>query len=142
MRHKLTSKSNNASQTTNILLFVCYVFVIFINSAAAKNGKEIFENNCRVCHGEYLHGDMPGVPDLFIQRAWSKKPDSEIHKFVKDGTEASGKSIVMPSKGGNPNLTDEEIESAVQHMREILEQKSLQPDKPYSESRSKTSGEL
>ena len=93
---------------------------MFFNYANANNGKEIYLNNCRACHGEYLHGEMPGVPDLFINRAWTTKLDSQIHKFVKEGTEASGKIIVMPSKGRNPNLTDEEIKSAVQYMREII----------------------
>ena len=93
------------------------VFIAFYNSANADSGKEIFQNNCQVCHGEHLHGDMPGVPDLVINRAWTKKLDSKVHEFVKEGTEASGKVIVMPAKGGNPHLTDEEIKSAVEYLR-------------------------
>ena len=92
----------------------------------AENGEEIYKNNCLVCHGELLHGNMPGVPDLVINRAWSKKLDSQLHKFVEEGTEATGEAIVMPSKGGNPNLTEEQIKSAVEHMRKVLKSNSLQ----------------
>lgn len=108
-----------------VFMLALGIFIGFANSANAGNGKEIFINNCRVCHGENLHGDMPGVPDLSINRAWTMKLDSQIHKFVKEGTEASGKVISMPAKGGNPNLTDSEIKSAVQYMRKIIKKSPL-----------------
>lgn len=104
----------------NISLLVLSLFIGFYNDANATNGKEVFRNNCQACHGEHLHGDMPGVPDLVINRTWTKKLDSKVHKFVKEGTEVSGNTIVMPAKGGNPHLTDKEIKSALHYMREII----------------------
>ncbi len=113
-------------KTRGILLLVLCSFFVFMNSVKADNGKKIYDNNCLVCHGENLHGDMPGVPDLIINRAWTMNLDAQIHKFVTEGTENSGKAIVMPSKGGNPNLSDEQIKSAIMYMRDILKRSSPQ----------------
>ena len=100
----------------SVLIF----YAIYTNSAYPANGEDIYNNNCILCHGEYAHGAMPGVPDLYINRAWSKKLDAQLIKRINEGIQSTDTAIAMPPKGGNPNLTDEEIKASLNYMRKML----------------------
>lgn len=96
------------------------IFLLSVNNSFAANGEDIYNNNCILCHGEYAHGAMPGVPDLYINKAWSMRTDSELVKRINAGIQSTDTAIAMPPKGGNPNLTDEDIKVSVQYMRKLL----------------------
>ena len=96
------------------------IFMLSVNNSFAASGEEIYNNNCILCHGEYAHGAMPGVPDLYINRAWTMKLDSQLVKRINEGIQSTDTAIAMPPKGGNPNLTDEDIKASLQHMRKLL----------------------
>jgi mono/diheme cytochrome c family protein len=79
-----------------------------IPPAAAKEGREIFDTRCSVCHGKEGKGDGPGAAGLnpkprdLSDSAWQKSvDDTYIEKIIQYGGIAVGKSAMMP---GNPDL--------------------------------------
>lgn len=75
-------------------------------------GKEVYGKTCVACHAT----GVSGAPKTGDKGAWS----GHIHHGLDHMTESviKGKGA-MPARGGNDNLTDEEIEAAVNY---ILEQ--------------------
>jgi len=86
----------------------------------ATKGYEVYTNNCTVCHGEDGEGLMPGVPDLNISRDWFSQTDEKLIEKIKRGTQQSDILIAMPPKGGNPNLTDDDILDVIVYMRKAF----------------------
>jgi len=79
-----------------------------IPPAAAKEGREIFDTRCSVCHGKEGKGDGPGASGLnpkprnLTDSEWQKSvDDTYIEKIIQYGGIAVGKSAMMPS---NPDL--------------------------------------
>lgn len=73
-------------------------------------GKEVWLNNCKVCHGSGLGGaPVIGNMDHWGQRIAKGKDvlyDHAINGYFGDIGE-------MPAKGANPSLTDEQVKAAV-----------------------------
>ena len=99
---------------------VLAIFIASVNTAYSVSGEDVYNTNCILCHGEYAHGAMPGVPDLYINRAWTMELDSQLIKRINEGIQSTDTAIAMPPKGGNPNLTDEDIKASLLHMRKLL----------------------
>jgi len=72
-------------------------------------GKDVYERVCSACHDNGVAGAIK-ITDKAIWR-------SHIHHGIDHMVESviKGKGA-MPARGGDPNLTDEEIESAVQYI--------------------------
>jgi cytochrome c5 len=89
----------------------------------AAKGKEIFSTTCLACHGE---GGV-GVPNLgkdmttstFIHGA----NDEDLLAFIKKGRDPSDPAnttgVAMPSKGGNPALSDEDLMDVIAYVRTL-----------------------
>jgi cytochrome c5 len=80
-------------------------------------GKNIYEANCAGCHD----AGVTGAPKPGDKPAWSKRMASGLEVMVKksiDGFE--GETGLMPPKGGNASLTDEEVTNAVDYMASKL----------------------
>ena len=77
-----------------------------------KAGEKIYNETCVACHGEDGKGTIPGAPDL-NQRGEGvlSKSHEVLAKHIKDGFQTPGAPIAMPPKGGNPDLTDADIEN-------------------------------
>ena len=77
------------------------------------DGKTIFGNLCHSCH-ETGAGGSPRITD---KAAWAPRVAEGLDTLVKHAIEGyTGKSGVMPAKGGNPALTDEQIKATVSWM--------------------------
>jgi len=79
-------------------------------------GKRVFNSLCFTCHGnEQGVGGLPGVPHFGDKQAWAGRiaqGTALLYEHALKGfTGESG--IAMPAKGGNPNLTDDEIKATV-----------------------------
>jgi cytochrome c5 len=78
-------------------------------AAAPKSGKEVFSGVCTACHT----AGVMNAPKFGDKAAWAariaKGEDALVQSAIK-GLNA------MPPKGGNPNLSDDEIKATVQYM--------------------------
>ena len=102
----------------SVLLIVISAGIV--HKVYSSEGGAVYSTNCLICHGEYAHGAMPGVPDLYINRAWLMQSDTKLLKRINEGIQSSDSAIAMPPKGGNTNLTNEDIKASIQHMRKLL----------------------
>jgi len=80
----------------------------FKGGDAAKGGK-IYNETCVACHGADGHGVVPGAPDFTQKGGVLAKPHAVMAQHIKKGFREPGKPLAMPPKGGNPDLTDEDI---------------------------------
>lgn len=76
---------------------------------AERSGKEVVEAVCIMCHGSGAHG----APKIGNTKAWSKLASRGLTGLSKSALKGIRQ---MPSHGGNPSLTDTEIERAITYM--------------------------
>lgn len=75
----------------------------------AAKGSKIYHETCIACHGADGRGAVPGAPDFTKSGGVLSKPHSVMARHIKQGFREPGKPIAMPPKGGNPDLTDQDI---------------------------------
>lgn len=77
------------------------------------DGKTIFDSLCHTCH----EAGIAGAPKVGDAGAWKPRIAQGTGTLVDHAIKGfQGKSGVMPPKGGNPALTDEQVNAAVQWM--------------------------
>lgn len=87
------------------------------------NGLELYRGTCIVCHGEGGVGieglGKPWVGSTFI----NERTDDEMLAFLQVGRPADDPlnttGIAMLPRGGNPNLTDEDLLDLIAYMRTL-----------------------
>ena len=86
-------------------------------AADAGRGGEIYAQTCVACHGADGRGVLPGVPDFTSASGPLAKEDALL-QHITDGFQTPGSPMAMPSKGGNPDLTEEDVMSVLRYLRE------------------------
>ncbi|NTV98711.1 MAG: cytochrome c5 family protein [Chlorobiaceae bacterium] len=77
------------------------------------DSKVIYETNCAACHDS----GMAGAPKPGDASEWEKRMAQGFEALVKKSIEGyEGNKGVMPPKGGNENLTENEFRQAVSYM--------------------------
>ena len=79
-------------------------------SPALAQGKAIVEANCFVCHAQGING----APIIGNQKMWNKRLPKGLDTLADHAI--NGFAGMMPAKGGNPDLSDEDIRLAVSYM--------------------------
>ncbi len=81
---------------------------------AVDIGKQVYTGLCFSCHSTGL----PGIPQVGDAAAWTERAANGnallYERAITGFTGASG--IMMPPKGGNPALSDDEVRAAVDYM--------------------------
>lgn len=77
--------------------------------AAPKSGKDVFNGVCTACHT----AGVLGAPKFGDKAAWAARIAKGEDVLVSSALKGFN---AMPPKGGNPNLSDDEIKAAVQYM--------------------------
>ncbi len=85
-----------------------------VEASATSGGAQIVTQVCSMCHAT----GMMGSPKLGDADAWAPR--------IEKGTDALYDSALhglnmMPPRGGRPDLTDEEVKSAVDHMLSLVQ---------------------
>lgn len=79
-------------------------------AAEARTGEQVYGLACQACHGS----GVLGAPKMGDGSAWkarlSGRSFDDLVKSAVNGLNA------MPARGGNPNLSDEELANAIQYM--------------------------
>ena len=78
-------------------------------------GKTVYDANCGACH----EAGMMGAPKPGDKAAWSARIAQGLEVMTKNSIAGfTGKAGLMPAKGGNASLSDEEVTNAVAFMAE------------------------
>jgi cytochrome c5 len=90
--------------------------VVLAAPAAAKGsmtGEQVYGQICKTCH----EAGLAGAPKVGDKAAWAPRIAQGEKTLVQHAVAGyQGKSGVMPPKGGNADLTDEEVQRAVAFM--------------------------
>ncbi len=85
------------------------------NSAPEMTGKQVYESTCFACHAD----GIAGAPKLGDKAAWEPRLAQDMEVLVSHAINGfQGSTGVMPPKGGNMTLTDEQVRAAVTYMVE------------------------
>lgn len=79
------------------------------NTAEVSPGEELVKKNCKVCHAQGING----APIIGNAKMWEPRITKGVDELANNATNGFG---LMPAKGGNTALTDEEIRLAVEFM--------------------------
>lgn len=83
-----------------------------------SRGKAVYEQTCIACHGSNGKSSIPGVANLAQKGGPLSKSDAELLSSIKDGLQRPGAVMTMPPKGGNPNLTDQDVSAVLLYLRQ------------------------
>ncbi len=84
-------------------------------ASADATGKKVYETACKLCH----EGGLGGAPKQGDADEWKRRAEKGMDALVKNAIEGfQGETGVMPPKGGQMQLSDEEVAAAVQFMVE------------------------
>ncbi|WP_165007546.1 c-type cytochrome [Neisseria yangbaofengii] len=82
-------------------------------AAAGVDGKAVYDGLCMACHAS----GVAGAPKVGNAADWKERLAQGKDTLYKHSIEGfTGKKGMMPAKGGNPSLTDDEIKAAVDYM--------------------------
>ena len=81
------------------------------NALAPGAGKKVYINDCSSCHKLGLIG----APKIGDKAAWTTLLSGGIDPVVENAINGKGN---MPAKGGNSNLSNDEVKAAVEYMVE------------------------
>ena len=108
---KSSSRLNATTTVAVLLLAGCFLSLFAITNTRANelSGKQVYQYNCALCHKTGLNG----APKYGNDKLWKPRISKEKEKVYENALHGKG---AMPPKGGHPNLTDEEVKSAVDYM--------------------------
>jgi cytochrome c5 len=87
-------------------------------AAAPKNGSEVFQQVCSVCHG----AGIAGAPKAGDKAAWAPRiaeGKATLYEHALKGYQ--GKTGVMPAKGARTDLSDDLIKQGVDYMVQMAQ---------------------
>ncbi len=82
-------------------------------AATLSNGTDVYQNVCKVCH----EAGLAGAPKTGDKAAWGPRIAQGKAKLYEHAVKGyTGKAGVMPAKGGRPDISDDLIHQAVDHL--------------------------
>lgn len=110
----MASRSKTKASRSQLLVALTLPFIGLVGCTSEEQkileqGQAIYAGTCKVCHAQGING----APILGNKKMWAKRADQGLPTLVQHASQGFG---LMPAKGGNENLTEAEISSAVQFM--------------------------
>ena len=78
-------------------------------SSEPRGAEEVYNIACGACHAS----GVAGAPKMGDKAAWAPRLAKGMETLVKNAITGIG---AMPAKGGNPTITDAEIQATVEYM--------------------------
>lgn len=102
------------------------MFVMFASQSSLaddlRRGEMVYNRTCIACHGGDGSGSLPGVPDLGGKAGPLFQVDALLIKRMAEGFQTPGSPMEMPARGGDPALTDADLNAVLQYMRKEFQQ--------------------
>lgn len=93
-----------------------------VAAAGGDAGKKLFEGTCSACHGADGHG-IPGLGKPLTGSKMLKLNDKELVAFIRKGRDTSDPEntthVAMPPSGGNPALSETDLQEIVGYIRSL-----------------------
>ena len=93
------------------------------SSGDADKGKQVFQTTCATCHGMDAEGVKGLGKPLHKNDFVKQSKDDELAAMINEGRAAdhprNTTGVVMPPKGGNPSLTDQDIKDVIAYLRTL-----------------------
>ncbi|MDN0084948.1 c-type cytochrome [Crenobacter sp. SG2305] len=106
-----------------ILAVICVLLVRFSSAADdLSRGESVYKGSCIACHGSDGAGSFPGVPNLADKAGPLSRDDDVLLNRMINGFQSPGSPMGMPSRGGDPTLTDADLKAALKYMRNKFQQ--------------------
>lgn len=102
------------------LLLLATLFLANQVPAAELTGKAVYEGTCIACHGRDGKGAFPGVPDFNAPNGPLTKSSDTLKKHILEGFQSPMSPMAMPPKGGNPTLTERDIDEVLRYLRDTF----------------------
>lgn len=91
--------------------------------AGARRGQRLYIANCALCHGQSGEGKVMLGKSLQGSEFVRGLSDEGMVEFLREGRRAdhplNESGVDMPPRGGNPGLTDEDLQSIVDYLRTL-----------------------
>jgi len=100
-----------------------------------RGGKEVVETVCAVCHRTGVNG----APRIGDRNAWAKLTSKGLTGLTVVALKGIRK---MPPHGGNPDLTDTEIERAITYMINQSGGRWIEPSSKFASAAQRSGGEV
>lgn len=89
------------------------LYLGIVTAVNAADGKAIYEKTCKTCHAP----GVMGAPKLGDKADWAERLKQGMATLEEHAIKGyKGKKGMMPPKGGNPKLSDDEVKAAVAYM--------------------------
>ena len=79
-----------------------------------EHGETVYIGTCKACHA----GGINGAPILGNNKMWAKRAPQGLPVLVEHASNGYG---LMPAKGGNTSLTEQDLTAAIKYMLSQLE---------------------
>lgn len=90
------------------------------SASQSLTGAQIYNQTCIACHGPDGKGAMPAAPDFTSSKGPLSKPDDILFKHILEGFQSPGSPMAMPAKGGNTDLTEQDIRTVLNYIRQTF----------------------
>jgi len=94
-----------------------------LDPAMVLAGENVFQSVCAACHGFNAKG-IPGLGKPLIGSQFANSlSDDELLAFIQGGRAVTDPlnttGVMMPPRGGNPNLTDDDLRHVIAYIRSL-----------------------
>lgn len=88
------------------------------------HGRDVFLSTCMACHGPEGKGVSGLGKDLTTSPFVASTDDDALHAFITAGRPLA-RPVAMPPKGGNPDLTEQDVADVVAYLRAVQDDRRM-----------------